>query len=175
MKKLFKNEDVCILSEKYFVEVMQIASLSIRSFFPYDKEYAKEAWYRNIFFRKFRGYIITGFKMNWKIKPLEKTKQFLPAGSTYKEPDLIKIMENTPIESIFIPEELYKKIKSLRGKAFVVTLTHYGTVKTKNKFYGIFPYFCLIASDLTEVLNEDEIEKVESVKSMLNIGAMLKN
>lgn len=148
MKKLIQKTTTCLLSPEYFKIVMEAASLWAT--LTYSQTYAYMAWYwENL--SKVNGYILTGFKTNWP----DNTK--FSSGN-----ELIDFFFKVPVEVIFVSEELYKKITSIKSNGCIVEVTEYGKARTKNNGFKRI-YSCSVATDFVKELSEEELRKIKSV------------
>ncbi|MCC7436735.1 hypothetical protein IT402_02590 [Candidatus Nomurabacteria bacterium] len=154
INKLFEPEHFCILSPDYYKVVMESASHWVT--LAYDTNSSKPGWYKKNIFTKVKGYVMTGFKINWP----DKTK-------TVKENDVFDMFDTAPIQMLFVPETLYYQINSIKKKGCKVKATAYGSVKTIHNEYGKTSVFCLMISEFTKELDDKEIRNVESIDAVV--------
>lgn len=143
------KEIYCILSEAYQKIITE--SASAWTVFRYRNVYAEPASYRKLF-RKVKGYEVTGFKVN-----------FSDVGKVSTGNKLIDVFTHSPIESIFLPEEIYKKVKSIHGNGCLVGTEDARNVKTK---YIKIP--CPVASMFVKELTEEEVRKMKSIDAFVS-------
>ena len=155
MKELIEKITICLLSPRYFKIITKAASLWVT--LPYTHDYAREAWYwENL--SKIKGYILTGFKINWpdNTKPL--------SGN-----NLLDFFLKVPVEMIFVREELYNEIISIENNGCMVEVTKYGKAKTEYRELKR-TLSCSVATSFMKELNEEELRKIKAIDAFIGGG-----
>ncbi len=164
MDKLFSNGKTCILSPGYFKSVAETASLFTK--LPYDTKYYKEAWYwKNL--RKRKGYLLTGFKVDYPGNSLDLSKTVRELSPSSDLPDFLDALNKAPLEMIFVDEDLFNRIKSIKSDACLLETSEYGAVKSKPNNYHITSHFCIKASSFMKELSSQEILKIKSIDNFV--------
>jgi len=153
MKKLIDKETLCVLNPNYFKAVMETGSKWVT--LPYDTKDAKPAWHRPKIFIKERGYVMTGFKINWP----ESNK---PSSGI----DMFDMFDQAPIKVIFMTQELYSQVASMKSNACIMEFSEYGMVNTRGN-YGKMAVFCIKASAFVQELTDQELRKLKSVDAVI--------
>lgn len=151
MKKLIEKTTVCLLSPEYFKVVMEAASLWAT--LTYSQTFAYTAWYwKNL--SKVKGYILTGFKTKW------------PDDTPSTGNELMDFFFKVPVQMIFVSEELYNKVKSIKSNGCIVEVAEYGKVKTENQGFKR-TWSCSFGDLFIKELSEEELRKVKSLDAFV--------
>lgn len=152
-EELFEPQTICLLSPSYFKIVMETASLW--GPVPYNTTDGTPCWYWHGL-RKYRGYLVTGFKMDWS-----------PINRDSTGVEMFDFLNAAPIEKVWIPESWYSTLQSKESSGgWAVQLTHYGGVKIHHANYGVVPEFALFANKIERSMTEKEVHCLKSVDAM---------
>ncbi len=151
-KKTSEQIKICVLTPRYYKTVVQIGSMMAT--LPYN-DTTKTGWYMIHPFKKMRGYITDGFKMDW---PKEKRP--------YKA-EMFAWFDDNPLQTVFMSEEILQKIKNSEKKACVVVCSSHTMAKYKNPIIGKTSYHAYIADAIEKELSDEEVTQVKSISAFI--------
>lgn len=161
MKKLTEKATLCVLNREYYDAVIGTASIFVN--FPYNKEYAKKAWHWKNLFWKVNGYILTGFKIDWPSQ-----KDYSIKNKNFEQlHDWIKASNEAPIQNIFLTEDQYLLIKTLKNDGCKMFFTHEGVFKRRINSKKIKTSCLYSKNDFIEILNNKDLYKIKSIESFV--------
>lgn len=153
-RKLYEPEQVCILNADYFRIVMESASQWVT--LPYNVKDSMPGYLKVHPFKRIKGYVMTGFKMDWPKKDQPKTGI-----------DMFDMLNGAPVQVVFVTNEMHAKIQAMKSRACVVELTEYGTAKAKHFEYGTIPYCAHVASTFVKELSDKEMNKIQAIDAVV--------
>ncbi len=145
--KLLKPEIFCVLGPEYFEIIIETILFGKESLYK-ETEPGRMAYYRPAL-KTINGYVVTGFKINWSPEDLSE--------------NILK--ENSPFEMIFLSSSLYSWVTHAKSHACLIKVTHSANVKMIDDG-GPINVPCLIASEITDEINDDELRKIKSLDSV---------
>jgi len=123
---------------------------------PYRTEDARAGWYRKSILQKINGILVTGFKIDWQRN--EKRSSGI---------ELFDWFEQAPIQSVFLPQPIYRMIETMDAKACIIETSHCATVKVACLNRSPMPEFCFIASTFIRKVEDKELHTIQTIDAFV--------
>ena len=151
MKTTSLPQQFCVVTDEYWKVVAETASSWAT--LPYDSQNAKPAWYRRIpiIGRKTKGFIVSGFKLDWEPRQL-------------RSGDPVDFFAATPIETLFVSEQIYSEIQEIETDACIVETNGHRIVTME---HGMEAWSQRATAMLREI-SSSELSRIQSVLSFVS-------